>query len=174
MNLDETQRDHPVSEDDAAEFSWSSLAKTVQGVARNPALAAVGKGALQMAPSVLGGAAQGAMAGGPMGALLGVGGAALSGLTAPKGAAGTPAPQAPLQLSQLAGQVPQLAAQVMPALPASLQSNLGPLLQLLQNPQLAGLLGALGGGAKGLGASDGEAQDGVYDFLVENGFAEES
>jgi hypothetical protein len=172
MDLDHTQPDDETlaRAEDAAELSWSSLAKTVQGVARSPAVGAIGGTALRMAPSVLGGAAQGALAGGPMGALLGGGGAALSGLMGPKGG------PAAAPVAQLAGAIPQVAAQVMPALPPSVQGNLGPVLQLLQNPQLAGLLGALGGGgAASLGASeaDGEAQDSVYDFLVENGFAEQ-
>jgi hypothetical protein len=187
----------PGEGNDQAEFSWSSVAKTLQGVANNPAVSAIGKTALQMAPSVLGGAATGAMAGGPIGALLGGGGAVLSGLlgqqpgaqpagtVSPIGApmpqmAGAQFPQLPPQLAQFA----PIAAQLMPALPAAAQSTLGPVLQLLQNPQLAGLLAAFGGSGlggaaamAGAGARESEPdpdQESVYDYLVGNGFAAES
>ena len=66
-----------------------------------------------------------------------------------------------------------IAAQVMPLLPASAQSTLGPILQLLQNPQLAGLIGAFAGGGARESEAEGE-QESVYDYLVENGFAEEA
>src|SRR5207244_4123121 len=77
-----------------------------------------------------------------------------------------------------------MAAQVMPALPASAQATVAPILQLMQNPQLAALLasvnpqlgallGAFGGGAvpapggamfgRAAGESDAEEdQEGVY------------
>jgi hypothetical protein len=201
MGFDQARYEPRGGGNDQAEFSWSSVAKTIQGIAQDPTVAALGKTALQMAPSVLGGAASGAMAGGPMGALLGGGGAILSGLLGPQPAAGQPAaapqmpaaqfPQLPPQLAQLA----PIAAQVMPALPASAQATIAPILQLMQNPQLAALLtsvnpqlgallGALGGGAvaappgamfgRAAGESDAEEdQEGVYDFLVGNGFAAE-
>jgi hypothetical protein len=204
MGFDQARYEPRGGGNDQEDFSWSSVAKTIQGIAQDPTVAALGKTALQMAPSVLGGAASGAMAGGPMGALLGGGGAILSGLLGGQPAAGQPAagqpaaapqtpaaqfPQLPPQLAQLA----PLAAQVMPALPAPAQATVAPILQLLQNPQFAALLGypqlgallgAFGGGAvagprgatfgRAGGESDAEEdQEGVYDFLVGNGFAAE-
>ncbi len=183
MSFDEAQYRSSVqaATPDDAELSWSSLAKSIQGVVQSPAMNAIGQTALKMAPSVLQGAAGGALTGGLPGALLGAGGAVFSNLTSPKKGppARAPAPPSPAPGVPQAQQAPAIAGGTPVAAP-SVQGGIGQLLQLLQNPQVAGLVAALGGGGAaalaGAGAGDGERQtdeEGIYDFLVESGLATE-